>query len=40
VRNYITTIYEHFGVKATAFATRRARWKALVALTQASNFIG
>jgi DNA-binding NarL/FixJ family response regulator len=39
VRNYITAIYEHFGLKANDFATRRARWKALVALAQASHFI-
>jgi tetratricopeptide (TPR) repeat protein len=40
VRNYITAIYEYFGLKAKDFATRRARWKALVALAQASQFIG
>jgi ATP/maltotriose-dependent transcriptional regulator MalT len=40
VRNYITAIYEHFGLKANDFTSRRARWKALVTLAQASQFIG
>ena len=39
VRNYITAIYEYFGLKANDFATRRARWKALVALAQANQFM-
>lgn len=40
VRNYITISYEHFGLKAGDFATRRARWKALVALAKERGFIG
>lgn len=39
VRNYITAIYEHFGVKADEFATRRARWLRLVEVVQKQGFI-
>ena len=39
VRNYITAIYEHFGVKANEFTTRRARWLRLVEVVQKQGFI-
>lgn len=40
VRNYITAIYEHFGVKADEFATRRAWWLRLVEIAKAQGFVG
>lgn len=39
VRNYITAIYDHFGVKAQAFATRRARWLRLVETARENGFV-
>lgn len=39
VRNYITAIYDHFGIKTTGFATQRARWKALVAMAKEQGFM-
>lgn len=39
VRNYITVIYEHFGVTADEFKTRRARWQRLVAEVKARGLI-
>jgi tetratricopeptide (TPR) repeat protein len=39
VRNYITAIYEHFGVGTEGFATRRARWQRLVAVVKGKGFV-
>ena len=39
VRNYITAIYEYFGLKANDFVTRRARWKQLVTRAKECGFI-
>ena len=39
VRNYITQIYQHFGVSAQAFSTRRARWQRLVEVSRERGFI-
>lgn len=39
VRNYITAIYEHFGVGAEGFATRRARRAKLVATARTNGFV-
>lgn len=39
VRNYITQIYQHFGVAAKAFSTRRARWQRLVDIARERGFI-
>ena len=39
VRNYITAIYEHFGVGTEGFATRRARWQRLVEVVTGLGFL-
>ena len=39
VRNYITAIYEHFGIGTAGFKTRRARWQQLVAVVRARGFV-
>ena len=39
VRNYITQIYQHFGVSAKAFSTRRARWQHLVEIARERGFV-
>jgi len=39
VRNYITQIYHHFGVAATTFTTRKARWQRLVEIVRQHGFI-
>ncbi len=39
VRNYITTIYEHFGVEMEGSKTRRARWQRLVTVVKERGFV-
>ncbi len=39
VRNYITLIYQHFGVNAQDFSTRAKRRQALIALARAQGFL-
>lgn len=39
VRNYITAIYEHFGVGTDGFKTRRARWQRLVGAVRVRGLV-